>query len=74
MLGDIGEIILFVQAVTGCDTTSAIFKKGKLNALKLVQKDRTLMEEMNVFTKQGAIKAEITVAGDVFNSLIWWIN
>lgn len=66
VLGEIGEVILFIYAVTGCDTTSAIFKKGKLNALKLVQKDRTLMEEMKVFSKQGATKAEISVAGEKF--------
>lgn len=65
-LGDIGEILLFVHAVTGCDTTSAIFKKGKLNALKLVQKDRPLMEDMHIFTKQGATKAELFAAGEKF--------
>lgn len=32
------KIILLLQAITGCDTTSTFFYKGKLNILKLFEK------------------------------------
>ncbi|KAB0797138.1 hypothetical protein PPYR_08132 [Photinus pyralis] len=39
-LGDLKDVILSVHAMTGCDTTSAVFNKGKINLVNTVQRKR----------------------------------
>lgn len=42
--------ILFLHAMTGCDTASAIFKRGKINTFKLFEKNKELINYAKVFT------------------------
>ena len=37
-LGSTRQHLLFIHAITGCDTTSALYGQGKVKALKLAQK------------------------------------
>ena len=57
------ENILPIHASGGCDTTSASFGKGKLSALKLVQKSEEASELMTTLAEETATKQEIAVAG-----------
>lgn len=60
------DLSLFCHAMSGCDTTGALFKKGKLLALNLIRNDKALSERMKVFYKPGASKEEISQAGEEF--------
>lgn len=42
-----------MHAITGCDTTCALFKKGKINVLKLLQKRPDLREAAEVFKQEN---------------------
>ena len=50
---DCRDHILFLHAITGCDTTCALFKKGKINVLKLLQKRPDLREAVEVFKQEN---------------------
>lgn len=65
-LGKSCDVILFVHAVTGCDTTSSLYKKGKLNALKLLKNNLDLIEELKVFENPNAMKEEVVKTGEKF--------
>lgn len=43
------DIILFLHGVTGCDTTSTFFNKGKVNVLKLFEKRPDLTKMAEIF-------------------------
>jgi hypothetical protein len=43
------EHILFVHAFSGCGGTSAIFRKGKSAAMKLLQKREDLQDALKIF-------------------------
>ena len=45
------ENILFLHAISGCDTTSSFFRQGKLKFVKLLEKDERLQEIVKVFKK-----------------------
>lgn len=58
--------LLFLYAVTGCDTTSAIFNMGKIKAYKLLAADNVLRESMKIFNSSFAEEIEICSAGEKF--------
>lgn len=60
------DVSLFGHAMSGCDTTGAFFKKGKLIALNLIRNDKGLSERMKVFYNPNASKKEIAQAGEEF--------
>lgn len=58
--------ILFVHAISGCDTTSGLYKKGKISAFKTLQKDPHLQVEIAIFFNLNADKSEIIKSGEKF--------
>ena len=53
------EHLLFVHAMSGCDTTSAPFGKGKASFLNLVNKSEELKEISDTMSDVWADQAEI---------------
>ena len=61
--GDIPRhLLLFVHAWCGCDTTSAIYGKGKLKIITLL-KDASFRQAAEVFCSKDAQQQEISEAG-----------
>lgn len=56
--------ILFIHAFGGCDTTSAIFRKGKLTIAKLVMKNPSLQNVSDVFYSPTSTHDAIANAGE----------
>lgn len=66
---EVCQLLPFVHAFTGCDTTSRIYGVGKNVALKKVRWDQMLRQQASVFLK-SATKQDIEQAGEaVFVSL-----
>ncbi|KAL4718517.1 hypothetical protein ACJJTC_010356 [Scirpophaga incertulas] len=55
--------ILFLHAITGCDTTSAIFKRGKTAVFKLFEKCNDLIECAEVFKNINSSRNDIVTYG-----------
>ena len=58
--------ILFLHAVTGCDTTSSFFRKGKTKIFKLFEKRPDLVECAEVFSKIDSSPDIIIASGIKF--------
>ncbi|GBN04671.1 hypothetical protein AVEN_31094-1 [Araneus ventricosus] len=58
--------ISFLHAITGCDTTSAFFKRGKTKAFKLFEKRHDLIDCVEVFTHIGSSPDIILTNGTRF--------
>lgn len=65
-LGPAKEKILFLHAISGCDTTSFLFNKGKKASLAVLRKSPQLFEELSLFYATDASKPEIVKAGIKF--------
>ena len=65
-VGEACEVLLFAHAMTGCDTTSAIFKKGKVRGLKILQHNKELRDGVKIFNQKDASKQTIKDAGERF--------
>ena len=59
-----GNIILFVHAFLGCDTTSLLFGIGKAAGLKLVKDNDTFHEQAEVFRSVNSSKDQVIAAGE----------
>jgi hypothetical protein len=46
--------ILFLHAFSGCDTTSAFFRQGKMKFLKLLNKNKQLGQLVSIFKDENA--------------------
>lgn len=57
--------ILFLHAFTGCDTTSAAFRKGKVRFVKLYQKSAHIQNYAEVFTNPTSSQSDIEEAGSM---------
>jgi len=57
---------MFIHAIGGCDTTSALFKKGKLKHLKTVQKHPELHHSLLIFNNESSSPEEIERAGEKY--------
>ncbi len=58
--------ILFVHAMTGCDTTSAPFNRVKTVAYNLLKSNRNLVREVSVFCRPNQSQSAICEAGETF--------
>ena len=65
-LGSLKNYILFIHAISGCDTTSALFSIGKKSVLKLCQQFDYLKMHMGIFYKNNSSQLEVAQAGEVF--------
>ena len=65
-LGEVVDHILFLHAMTGCDTTSFPFKRSKKNGLGKLLASESLRQTIGVFNDQAASLDQITAAGEMF--------
>lgn len=65
-LGNLRDHVLFLHAVTGCDTTSAPYRQGKKKAFKLLKQNAALRNTVNIFNSSTASHEEIATAGEDF--------
>ena len=65
-MGESCDILLFVYAMTGSDTTSALYKKGKVRALRLLQNNQVLRDQVKIFNQKDASRNAIKDAGEKF--------
>jgi hypothetical protein len=70
-MGDMKNYILMTHALTGCDTTSAIHGKGKVQAFNKIKKDDKLKEVMAIFNNESASPQEVCSAGESFMSILY---
>lgn len=64
-IGSKKDYLMFVHAITGCDTTSSLFGIGKKKAFKLLEK-REMQDCAAVFNNPSALKSDIVIAGEKF--------
>ena len=57
--------VLVAHAMSGCDTTSALFRRGKTFAFKVIDNDRDL-SYLEVFKLKTSTYQEIASAGEKF--------
>ena len=66
-LGSTRQPILFLHVITGCGTTSALYRQGKVKALKLAQNnDENKSSYMNVFAQTSSTHEDVATAGEQF--------
>ncbi|KAK3919857.1 Zinc finger protein 302 [Frankliniella fusca] len=58
------DIVLLAHAFSGCDTTSAIYKKGKVQPWMKLEENYQLRECAKVFNDPSASRGEISKAGE----------
>ena len=64
------ELLPFLHAFGGCDTTSSTHDKGKSSVVKIIRKNESLQEKARTFMKSNATTEEIQRAGvDIFVAL-----
>ncbi|KMQ85933.1 hypothetical protein RF55_15251 [Lasius niger] len=63
--------ILFLHAFSGCDTTSALFKQGKMKCVNVLLKNPHLKELVQVFKNQDANPEVIAEAGERFLLILY---
>lgn len=60
------EHILFLHAMSGCDTTSALFNQGKTKLLKTLEKNPSLGTIIAIFKDSTASQESVATAGERF--------
>ena len=65
-LGPTKQNMLCLHAVTGCNTTSAPYRRGKKKAFKILKSDVMLAEEVNVFNQVSASSTDVITTGEKF--------
>ena len=70
-IGTMCDYLPFVHAVSGCDTTSALFGIGKVKHLKNLQSSGQLRSSIDVFGEELASKEHITAAGEIYISSLY---
>ena len=60
------ECLLFAHAVSGCDTTSAIFGIGKVKHMKSLQASSELRSSVEIFGLQTASKEQVLSVGEKY--------
>lgn len=65
-LGDLKDVLLFAHAMSGCDTTSAFFRKGKVKTFQCLSKNTELRKIVSIFNNPQANPDEIASAGEAF--------
>jgi len=64
-IGDTKHHLMFLHAMTGCDTVSAIYCHGKREAFNMVHKQRDY-DLLDIFTDSGSTHDEVKRAGEAF--------
>ncbi|KAE8747077.1 hypothetical protein FOCC_FOCC006215, partial [Frankliniella occidentalis] len=70
-LGPLQEVILAMHALTGCDTTSAMFGRGKVGITKLLPTKEDLIKCVALFNDPDANLEEIVEAGEKVISAVY---
>lgn len=70
----LAQHILFIHAISGCDTTSALFHQGKLKAVKTIDKNPDLLPYIRRFRDPAASPQDITEAGEKFLVVLYGGN
>lgn len=65
-IGNMKDVLLPIYAFTGCDTISAIYKKGKITPYKKVQTNNALRTKLLVFNNPKADPSAVADAGKHF--------
>ncbi|GBN34735.1 hypothetical protein AVEN_248097-1 [Araneus ventricosus] len=60
------KCILFLHAISGCDTTSGFYRKGKLRAVQLFIHSKYLQDIPEIFNNPKSTYNEIQRAGEMF--------
>ena len=69
---NIKNTILLAHAFSGCDSTSAIFRKGKLKILKIMEKYQTIITNIAAtFKNVDATSSQIEKAGETLFILLY---
>ena len=64
-IGDTRNHLMFLHAVTGCDTVSAIYRQGKRKAFNVVHKKQDY-DLLDTFTDSGSTHDEVKRSGEAF--------
>ncbi len=56
----------FVHAMSGCDTTSALFGMGKVKHMKAVSSSQQVRSGVEIFGQETASKKEVAAAGEMY--------
>ena len=70
-LGGMVDSLLFVHAATGCDTTSAVYRKGKRVPFRKLQAQPALCTAVQVFNDPHASKNAVAAAGEAFLCVVY---
>ena len=65
------ENILFLHAFSGCDTTSAFFRQGKIKFVKLLENNPNLQEAVQCFKNPDASAGDVGSAGQRFLAALY---
>ncbi|XP_011314648.1 uncharacterized protein [Fopius arisanus] len=67
------SFILFAHAFSGCDSTSAVFNKGKKIIISLLSENKDLCDAVSIFYEGGSSAAQLyTVAEKMIKH--WYVN
>ena len=58
------NLIAFMHAFTGCNTTSAFYNQGKTKIIKSLLSNSELVEKVEVFNTANAVKNDIISVGN----------
>lgn len=61
---NIHNYILLCHSFSGCDSTSAIFGKGKKHLLKILESEAAMEKVLSTFNSRGLTKIEVKEAGE----------
>ncbi|MEX5543952.1 hypothetical protein, partial [Pseudomonas poae] len=62
---------LFLHAFSGCDTTSAFFRQGKIKFVKTLEKNPLLQEAVTIFNSDCATPDEIDLVSQRFLEAVY---
>ena len=63
VIGDTAKHLMFLHVMTGCDTVSAIYRKGMRKAFNLVHKKQDY-DQLDTFTRAESTHKEVKKAGE----------
>ena len=64
-VGDVKQHLMFVHAISGCDTVSAPYMKGKRKALEVIRSYGDL-NHLSTFTEPGSSHEDVANVGELF--------
>lgn len=65
--------ILFLHAVSGCDTTSFIFKKTKKSCMRILKNDMSLCANLDIFLEENPDKKKLIEIGLKFFKKLYYL-